>query len=523
MIVTPGVLGGFKGFFPTIQLRHLTVADIPELIAATEIGGTQRLQLPRRARELIENSLDLISANVRLPCMQTSRGRHSSEQFAALRQRVDCRILTDVDPEFDSARRVWNGMIDRRPAAIVKATSIADVMLTVQFCRENDISASVRGGGHSAAGKAVADGALMIDLSSMRGVQVDPERRKAVVQGGATWGIFDEACEEYKLATTGGVISSTGVCGLALGGGIGWLMGKHGLSCDNVISADVVSANGEHLSASARENQDLFWAIRGGGGNFGIITALEFDLHELIQVHGGVMLYPRRHAVDLLRQYREITMRAEDELTAYAALLIGDGQPLAAVAVCHSGSPSDGAEACQKFQLATPPIADMTGEKRYTEIQTMLDFTAPAGRHYYFKCPFLCDLTDDAIYTIVDYADMMPSGSTQIILEHMHGAASRIPASETAFGLRRVHYSINIVPAWDRRSDAEECVAWAQGLAKLLERFGALDSYVNYLGEEGVHSVRASYGPNYERLAQLKKKYDPDNFFHFNQNIPPAA
>ena len=447
----------------------------------------------------------------------------SGMHLTALRRAVSCPVLDGDSSEYDETRRVWNGQIDRRPAAIVRATSIADVMRTVRFSREQGIKASVRGGGHSAAGKAVADGALMIDLSLMREVQVDGLRKRAVVQGGAVWGEFDRACEAYKLATTGGVISSTGVCGLSLGGGIGWLMGKHGLSCDNMISADIVNAEGDHVSASATQNEDLFWAIRGGGGNFGIVTALEFQLHDLDVVHGGVMLYPRPSAWDLLRQYRDITQRSPDELTAYAALLVGHGHPMVAVALCHSGEAEAGAAACKQFQLATPPAVDLTGAKRYTEIQTMLDFTAPARRHYYFKCPFLRELTDDAIRTIIDYAENMPTEHTQVILEHMHGAASRVLASETAFGLRRLHYSINIVPAWEDPGEAQKCIDWARGLARLLEPFGASDSYVNYLGEDGASAVRASYGPNYEKLARLKKKFDPENFFCFNQNIAPES
>jgi FAD/FMN-containing dehydrogenase len=455
--------------------------------------------------------------------MNTPQDRLSDTQLAALRQALNCLVVAPGNGEYDSARRVWNGQIDRRPAAIVRATSIADVMHTVRFCREHGIKASVRGGGHSAAGKAVADGALMIDLSLLREVQVDAGRKRAVAQGGAIWGEFDSACEANKLATTGGVISSTGVGGLTLGGGMGWLMGKHGLSCDNLISADIVNAEGDHVSASATQNEDLFWAIRGGGGNFGIITALEFKLHDLDVVHGGVMLYPRPAAWDLLRQYRDITQRAPDELTAYASLMVGHGNPLAAVALCHSGTAEAGANACKQFQLATPPAVDLTGAKKYTEIQTMLDFTAPAGRHYYFKCPFLRDLTDEAIRTIVDYAESLPTENSQIILEHMHGAASRVGASETAFGLRRVHYSVNIIPGWDDPGDAQRCIDWARELASLLEPFGASDSYVNYLGEDGASAVRASYGPNYERLVQLKRKYDPENFFCFNQNIAPES
>jgi FAD/FMN-containing dehydrogenase len=447
----------------------------------------------------------------------------TTDQLAGLRRVLSSPVLTPDDPDYTTARKIWNGMIDRKPSVIVRPTSIADVIQSVRFAREHGLAASVRGGGHSVAGKSVANGAIMIDLSLMREVQVNPGRQTALAQGGATWGEFDRECEKYSLATTGGVISSTGVCGLTLGGGIGWLRGKHGLSCDNVISADLVNADGNHLSVSATQNEDLFWAIRGGGGNFGIVTALEFRLHELASVHGGIVLYPRPAAFDLLRRYRDLTSHAPDELTAYAALLTGHGHPMAAIVLCHSGSNAGRADVCKRFFLDSPPAADMIGEKKYTEIQTMLDFTAPAGAHYYFKCPFLRELTDGAIQAILHYTEQMPTEQTQVVLEHMHGAASRVPVQQTAFGLRRVHYSINIMPAWTDPSMAEKCIAWAQEFAAALAALGASDAYVNYLGDEGSSAVKASYGANYARLAELKKKYDPDNFFCFNQNIAPAS
>lgn len=447
----------------------------------------------------------------------------SDKQLEGLRPRLGCQVLTACDPEYEGSRRVWNGMIDRKPSAIVRPSSIADLMQAVRFAREFQLPVTVRGGGHSVSGKSVADGVLMIDLSLMNAVEINPGRQTALVQCGATWAAFDGEAEKYNLATTGGVISSTGVAGLTLGGGIGWLMGKHGLSCDNVISADLVNAEGKHMTVSATQNEELFWAIRGGGGNFGIVTALEFQLHDLASVHGGVILYPCPHAFDLLRQYRDLTREAPDELTAYAALMVGHGHPLAAIALCHSGAKQDGAAACRQFHLAAPPAADMTGEKKYTEIQTMLDFTAPYGQHYYFKCPFLRELTDEAIRVIVDHTEQLPTEQSQVVVEHMHGAASRVPADQTAFGLRRVHYSINIMPGWSDPSMAEKCIDWAQEFAAALTAFGASDAYVNYLGDEGPSAIKASYGANYPRLAELKKKYDPENFFRFNQNIVPVS
>jgi FAD/FMN-containing dehydrogenase len=437
--------------------------------------------------------------------------------------KIGCPMLCEGDEGYEAARRVWNGMIDRKPRWIVRPGSIEDVMQAVRFARESGLPICVRGGGHSVSGKSVADGALMVDLSLMKIVQVDPRHQTVIAQSGVKWGEFDAEAEKYSLATTGGVISSTGIAGLTLGGGIGWLMGKHGLSCDNLISADLVNADGRHMIASASENQDLFWAIRGGGGNFGIVTAFEYRLHSLKSVHGGVVLYPRDRAIDLFRQYRDIALTAPDELTAYAALMTGHGAPIAAIAMCHSGEVTSAERDIKQFFLADSPIADMTGEKKYTEIQSMLDFSAPAGLHYYFKCPFLRELTDEAIDAIVDHAASAPTEQTQVVIEHMHGAASRVPVAETAFGLRRVHYSINIMPAWTDPSLAETCITWARDFASAMEALGASDAYVNYLGDEGAAAVKASYGSNYDRLARLKFKYDPENVFRFNQNIVGVA
>ena len=447
----------------------------------------------------------------------------SDKRLGELRRMVTSPILTKNDQEYSQARRVWNGMIDRKPSAIVRPTSIAEVMQVVRAAREFHWSVTVRGGGHSVSGKSVADDAMMIDLSLMNAIQVNPGAQSVVVQGGAKWGAFDRECERHQLATTGGVISSTGVGGLTLGGGIGWLMGKHGLSCDNLVSADMVGADGSHLSVSESQNEDLFWAIRGGGGNFGIVTALEFRLHPLQSVQAGLLLYPFGSAFDLLRRYRDVTVAAPDELTAYAALMTGHGNPMAAIAMCDSALHRGSANVSSQFSLPNPPVADLTGEKKYTELQTMLDISAPAGMHYYFKCPFLRELSDEVLRVIVEHTASMPTEQTQVVLEHMHGAASRVPVSATAFGLRRTHYSINIMPAWTDPAMAEKCIDWAREFASAMEAFGASDAYVNYLGEEGASAVRASYGANYDRLANLKKKYDPDNFFQFNQNIPPAG
>src|SRR5271155_2726774 len=267
------------------------------------------------------------------PFMIERTQSYNETHLPALRAKLQCQVLAGGDSEYDAARRVWNGMIDRKPAMVVRATGIADVMQAMRIARDQMLAVCVRGGGHSVVGKSVANDAMMIDLSLMNSVQINPRARSAVAQGGAKFAEFDRVCERYQLATTGGVISSTGVCGLTLGGGLGWLMGKHGLSCDNVISADLVSADGAHISVSATQNEDLFWAIRGGGGNFGIVTALEFRLHLLESVQAGLLIYPRSSAFDLLRRYRDVTADAPDELTAYAALMIGHDHPVAAIAM----------------------------------------------------------------------------------------------------------------------------------------------------------------------------------------------
>jgi FAD/FMN-containing dehydrogenase len=300
-------------------------------------------------------------------------------------------------------------------------------------------------------------------------------------------------------------------------------MGKHGLACDNLVSADVVDASGHRLTASAEENPDLFWAIRGGGGNFGVVTTFEYQLHPLESVYGGVLLYPRQHAFDLLSHYRDLTAKAPDELTAYASLMYGpDGAPLAGIALCHCGPAGAATENdVAPYRTAAPVIVDMVAWKSYAELQTMLDFTAPKGLQYYAKCAFLTELTDEALRTILRYAESAPTPQTAILLEHMHGNACRVQTEATAFALRRNQYSLNILPSWQDPSLTDRCIAWARAFAAEMERFGTGETYVNYLSEEGDKAVHLTYGRNYARLSQIKLKYDPGNFFRFNQNIVP--
>lgn len=447
----------------------------------------------------------------------------NSSGIEQLRKRLRGPILLPEDSDYDALRFGWNGMIDRHPLMIARCLGTTDIVEILRYAQERGVPMTVRAGGHGFSGKSVMDGAVMLDLSLMKHVRVDPARRRAVAQAGATWGDFDRQTQVHSLATTGGVVSTTGIAGLTLGGGIGWLMGKHGLACDNLVSADLVDASGQRLTASAEENSDLFWAIRGGGGNFGVVTTFEYQLHPLDSVCGGILLYPRQHAFDLLSQYRDLTAKAPDELIAYASLMYGpDGTPMAAIALCHCGPA--GAETENElapYRRAAPLIVDMVGWKPYAELQTMLDVTAPKGLQYYAKSTFLTQLTDDALRTIVRYGESAPTPQTAILLEHIHGRASRVSSDATAFALRRNQYSLNIIPAWQATELTDRCIAWARAFAADMERFGTGETYVNYMGEDGAEAVHLTYGRNYARLSQLKLKYDPGNFFRFNQNIVP--
>jgi len=432
-------------------------------------------------------------------------------------------VLLPGDPDYDSVRRVWNARIDRCPLVIARCLGVSDVVEVVRFAQDRGLSLTIRAGGHSFSGKCVIDGAVLLDVSLMKHVSVDSVRRRAVAQAGATWGDFDRQTQLHSLATTGGILSTAGIAGLTLGGGMGWLMGRHGLACDNLVSADVIDASGQRLTASEEENPDLLWALRGGAGNFGVVTTLEFQLHPLESVYGGLFFYPRHHAFDLLRTYRDLTTRAPDELTAYAALMCGpDGTPSTAVALCHCGQTGVRAENdVASIRHAAPLMADTVGWKPYTEQQTMLDFTTPKGHHYYTKCVFLSELSDDALGAILLYGESVPTRQTSIRLEHIHGSAARVPIEASAFALRRNAYILNIVSAWLDPVLTDRCIAWSRAFAADMQRFAASDTFVNYMGKEDAAAVHATYGPNYARLSRLKLKYDPGNLFCFNQNILP--
>ena len=461
--------------------------------------------------------------------MTTGRSAPSSmtmdaPSIDALRTAVRGDLLGPDDDGYDPARRVFNGMIDRRPALILRCAGASDVIQGVTFARTHDLPLSVRGGGHSVAGSAVCDGGVMLDLSGMKGIRVDPIRRTAQAQPGLTLGEFDHETQAFGLATTLGVISVTGIAGLTLGGGIGWLNGKYGLACDNVLSADVVTADGHLLTASAEENEDLFWGIRGGGGNFGVVTSFTYQLHPVGPVLGGGITYPSAIAREALRFYHEFASACPDELATAAALGLGeDGRPALSVAVCYCGPIEEGERVLRPLRAFGPPAADGIGPMPYLVLQSASDAGFPLGRQHYWKASFLKDLSDDAIEVMLRFAADMPSPFTGVGLQQMCGLASRVDPSATAFAHRDRQYDFLILSQWEDPAESARNIDWTRAFFEAMQPFLKRGVYVNNLGEEGQDRVRAAYGANYERLAALKSRYDPTNLFRLNQNVTPTT
>ena len=431
-------------------------------------------------------------------------------------------VIRRGDAGYDQARRVWNGMIDRSPAAIFRCNSTADVVAAVNFAREEGLVLAVRGGGHNAAGLALVDDGLVIDLSGMRGIRVDTDKRIAYVQGGALWRDLDAATHVHGLATTGGVISSTGVGGLTLGGGLGWLMRQHGLACDNVLAVEIVTADGQVRRASSTENPDLFWAVRGGGGNFGVVTNFEFRLHPMRTLYAGMLVFPGPQAPQVLRRYREVAESAPDELTVFAALMTSpDGHPITAILPAYNG-PTAKAEAAVKPFRDLGPVADQVAEMPYPALQSMLDEGFPSGLHVYWRSDFLKGLPDEALDTLVDRFQAITSPLSALLIEQFGGAVARVPADETAFAQRDAMFNLAIISRWMEPANPSIHTDWARQTSTAIQPFTSGGVYVNYLGEEGADRIKAAYGQKYEKLVAVKKKYDPNNLFRVNQNIKPA-
>ncbi|MGA9161804.1 MAG: FAD-dependent oxidoreductase, partial [Actinomycetota bacterium] len=406
-------------------------------------------------------------------------------------------LLPDA-PGYDEARQVYNGLFDKRPALIARAREAADVSVAIGFARGNDLEISIRGGGHGIAGRAVADGALMMDLSLMKQVTVDPDARTARAQGGVAWGEFNDATSEHALATTGGIISTTGIAGLTLGGGFGWLMAKHGLAADNLVSAEIVTADGDVRTTSADEDPDLFWALRGAGANFGVVTTFEYRLHPLAQVTGGLAAYPFDAARDVLEFHREFTADLPDELMSYGGLIHapdGSGTPLAAIVVCHAGEASQ-AEADLKplLDFGSPAMVQI-GPMPYPAINAMLDAGYPKGSLNYWKSSFLRELSDDAIETMIDVFPNCPSPMTGLLLEHYHGAATRVGVADTAVQHRNSGYNLLFTSVWMDATQTDANVAWTRQAYAALEPSFADSRYLNYMSEDDLGgAARAAYG-----------------------------
>jgi hypothetical protein len=444
----------------------------------------------------------------------------------ALQASLRGELLRPGDAGYDSARRIWNGMIDRKPGLIVRCVGVADVITSVTFARTHNLLVSVCGGGHGVAGNAVCDGGLMIDLSRMKGIRVDPARLTARAEPGVTWGEFDHETQAFGLGTTGGFVPSTGIAGLTLGGGLGFLMRQFGLTCDNLLSVDLVTAAGQLLTASATENADLFWGMRGGGGNFGIATSFEYRLHAVgPMVLGGLILHPLPRAKEVVQFYREFTSTSPDQLTTHLTFLYSpDGQPIVAFIPCYSGPLEQGEEVIRPLRQFGSPVADTVGPMPYTAVQAMGGPLYPPGRLNYWKSSFLKELSDDAIETLIAQFATVPSSFSVAAVEELGGAISRVGRDETAFGERSAPYSLIITSEWIDPAESEKNIQWARKFWEAMQPFESEAVYVNYLGTEGEDRIKAAYGPaKYERLVALKNKYDPTNFFRLNQNIKPSV
>ena len=439
-----------------------------------------------------------------------------------LRSRLSGQLLMPSNLAYESSRKIWNGMIDRHPALIIKAATADDVVLGVNLARDHNLILAVKSGGHNVSGNAVCDDGLLIDLSLMKEVKVDGRSKTATVQMGATWGDFDKVAQEQGLATTGGIISTTGVAGLTLGGGVGWLVRKHGMSCDNLLEAEVVTAEGKIVMANLDENADLLWGLRGGGGNFGVVTKMKFQLHEVGIVLGGMILHPRENAKEMIRFFREFMKTAPNELTLYSVLLTSpDGHPVNALLGCYTGDLAKGEKVIKDLREFGTPLADMIQPMPYTAMQTLLEAGFPTGNRYYWKSGFLEELSDKAIDVIVSNANTCPSPFSAIVLEMYGGVANEEPKGGTAYLYRDNQFDLVIIGNWVESKEDDLNISWIMNFWSEIQPHFSKKVYVNLLGVEGQERVKEAYGSNYEKLAALKFKYDPGNLFRMNQNIQP--
>jgi FAD/FMN-containing dehydrogenase len=455
-------------------------------------------------------------------------GKPTIEQ---LQERVRGAVITAGSVGYEDARRVYNAMIDKRPRVIVRPADAQDVISAVNFARENELDLAVRGGSHSVPGFGTCDDGVVVDLSSMRGVTVNPESQTATAQGGATWGDFNDATYPFGLATTGGIISTTGVGGLTLGGGIGYLARGLGLSCDNLISAEVVTADGRLLNANERENEDLFWALRGGGGNFGVVVSFEFRLSPVKDIYGGPIFFELDRAGDVLRFFREFIVDAPEQLGGFPAFQIAPplpfipenrhGEPFVAIVACWAGPLDEGERAVQPFRDVAPIVAEFLGPMPYPALNTLFDGLVPPGLQHYWKANFNTELTDAAIEGHLQHAPKLPAVNSTVHLYPINGACHRVGQDETAFAYRDATFATVIAGMWPDPAQNDSNIQWVRDYYEATAPHSETGGYINFMSGDDQDRIEANYRDNYRRLVETKRTYDPGNLFHVNQNITP--
>jgi FAD/FMN-containing dehydrogenase len=456
-------------------------------------------------------------------------------RVAALRDAVRGHVVTPDDGGYEQARRVWNGAIDRYPALVVRCAGVPDVVAAVRFARENDLLLAIRGGGHNVAGTGTCDGGLVIDLSPMKGIRVDPASGVIRAEPGLLWRELDAGTQEHGLAVTGGIVSSTGIAGFTLGGGIGWLHRRHGLTIDSLLAADVVTADGNLVRASEEENPDLLWGLRGGGGNFGIVTEFEYQGHPVgPELMAGLVFYRADDLVQVVCGYRDLMAAAPDALALFLVLrrapavpfLAAEmhGQPVVAIVGCYAGPLEDGARALEPLAKFAPPVANLMQPRAYTQFQSMLDASWAEGFGNYWKAEYVTGIPDLALDVLAEALHDITSPLSDFKLAALGGAAGRVPADATAFAYRHAPFVLNINARWPLTDDPQPHIEWTRRLWETMRPFTAGGGYVNFLGDEGAARVRDAYGePTYRRLVALKDAYDPDNTFRVNQNVAPTT
>lgn len=456
----------------------------------------------------------------------------SEEELTTLKENISSTVLVPGDNQYNEVRVIWNAMIDRKPGVIVQCEKAADVAPSIAFARKHDLDITIRGAGHNIAGNSISDGGLLIDFSLMTQVNVDTTSNRATVEPGATLGDFDAAVQKHGLAAPVGINSTTGIAGLTLGGGFGWLSRKYGMTVDNLLSVNMVTVDGDSISASTTENPDLFWAIRGGGGNFGVITQFEYALYPVgPDVLAGLIVFPLEQARQVLKRYREFTHTASEDMTVWSVMRKAPplpflpeevhGKEVVVLTFMYAGDPAQGAEYTGILKSFGEAYGEHTGVMPYTDWQQAFDPLLTPGARNYWKSHNFTELADDALDIMIEYAGTLPSPQCEIFIAHISGAANRVKTDAMAYGARDTQYVLNVHARWDDAADDDTCVNWSRNFFKATKPYASTGAYVNFMTEEEGDRVESAYGSNYERLVEVKRKYDPGNVLHMNQNIKP--